>query len=116
MKRVVYAGGSFLTTDELADAVLELTAALGRHGTADMVIVPTATGVEGSTIEIVIGPASQLTAITEDSSLPIPEPGEELAAIRARIASLGPVRPVIDGDSSASVVPDEYNEFPDTLP
>jgi len=91
MKRIYYAGGSLLTGDRIADAVLTYAAALANMRRADTVEVPELddTGIRSS-IRLLIGPASQLYAV--------PEPGhpqelidEELVAeLEKKAGSLKP--------------------------
>jgi len=61
MKRVLYAGGSFLTGDDIADAVLDYAAELANAGKAARLDVP-ALDLEQQPerVSLVIGPASQL--------------------------------------------------------
>lgn len=63
MKKILYSGGSILTTDEVSDAVLRYAAALANVGRAIELEIP-ALDLEGevTTVQIVIGPASQLAA------------------------------------------------------
>ncbi len=92
MKRVAYAGGSFLTGDTIADALLDYAAVLARAGQADRVTVP-GIGADDRVTEfdMVVGPASQLIAEAVELA------GEELDApdfvadleVRARRARAG---------------------------
>ena len=61
MQMIVYAGGEFLTGDEIAAALLEYSRALGQEDTAQIVEIPIAEG-DGSrgTARFLIGPASQI--------------------------------------------------------
>ena len=63
MKRVLYAGGSFLTGDGIADAVLDYAAELANAGKAAKVEVP-ALDLEQrpEQVLLLIGPSSQLLA------------------------------------------------------
>ena len=58
---IVYAGGEFLTGDEIATALLEYSRALGQEDTAQIVEIPIAED-DGSraTARFLIGPASQI--------------------------------------------------------
>ena len=86
MMRVSYSNGTFLTSDLIARTLLEYTASLGREDSADTVTVPTLTA-DGrvSTIELVIGPASQMSATYEESIFPEPEPTDEIRRMSARM-------------------------------
>jgi hypothetical protein len=63
VKEVVYAGGSFVTGDEIADALLDVAAALAEAQLAETVEVPVV-GPSGTpqTAAFLIGPASQIVA------------------------------------------------------
>jgi len=63
MMQIEYAGGSILTTDEVADAVLRYAAALAVAGGAVAVNVPgiTVDGLPG-TFKVLLGPSSQILA------------------------------------------------------
>lgn len=85
MKAVSYVGDTFVTGDEIAAAVIDYGVALANAGHADRITVP-AIGPGGpGAYEILIGPASQLSAG------PAPDAGPELedpafvADIRRRI-------------------------------
>jgi hypothetical protein len=83
MKRVSYAGESFLTTDTVADALVDLTAALGRNQKAEVVEVPSV-DLEGRTqaVRLVVGPASQIVAIHVDSRWGEPEVGDTVTRLQ----------------------------------
>lgn len=86
MKAVSYVGDTFLTGDEIAAAIIDYGVALANAGHADRVAVPVIGPAGPSVYEILIGPASQLSAA------PVPDAGPELedeafvADLRARIA------------------------------
>ena len=63
VKRILYAGGSFLTGDGIADAVLDYAAELANAGKAAKLDVP-ALDLEQrrEQVSLVIGPSSQLMA------------------------------------------------------
>jgi hypothetical protein len=85
MKRVSYAGESFLTTDTVADALVDLTAALGRTKNAEVVEVP-AVDLEGKmqAVRLVVGPASQIVTIHVESLYGEPEVGDAVTRLRAQ--------------------------------
>ncbi len=78
MKRILYAGGSFLTGDGIADAVLDYAAELANAGKAAKLTVP-ALDLEQQPefVSLVVGPSSQLLA--EPVAM-----GHELGALRER--------------------------------
>jgi hypothetical protein len=89
MKRIMYAGGSFLTSDAVAASLLDLAAALARRNTADTLKVPivTADGA-ASTATLVIGPASQVLAEDVASEGDDPDFSIQTAAFDKRRRSL----------------------------
>lgn len=95
MKRVEYVTGSFVTSDAVADALLELVAMLGRDDEARVVHVPSVE-TDGSTVtvDLVVGPASQVRATAEKTDIPEPESGEALEHLRAMMKTAGPSMPV----------------------
>lgn len=66
MKRIHYAGGTLVTGDDLADAVLIYAQALANSGKADAVTVPILLP-DDSVVDatMLLGPASQLVGFTE---------------------------------------------------
>lgn len=57
-----YGGGAFVTTDEVAEALLEYAAVLANAGRAATLDVP-AVGAEGpEVLKVLVGPASQIVA------------------------------------------------------
>jgi hypothetical protein len=61
MRQITYAGGSFITSDAVAQALLDYGAALANADRAATVHVP-ATGLPGDNVAVLVGPASQLLA------------------------------------------------------
>lgn len=91
MKRVNYGGESFLTSDDTADALVDLTAALGRAQHAQVVELPIV-GADGviRLARMVLGPASQVVTIPEDSLFADPESAAVVRDLeeRARAVSI----------------------------
>lgn len=65
MQLILYAGGSFLTGDDIADALLDYSRALGAEDRAEVVRLPIV-GDDGlpAVATFLIGPASQIVAKT----------------------------------------------------
>lgn len=63
MRKIVYAGGTFYTGNDLAESLLEYAGALARSSTAATIVLPgrTPDGAVGD-VEVLIGPASQLVS------------------------------------------------------
>jgi hypothetical protein len=73
MKRVSYAGTSFITGSDIADALLGFVAALGLSGESAQVSIPAVDlAAAPTTVDIVIGPASEILAVR------LPDSGDEL--------------------------------------
>jgi hypothetical protein len=109
MRRVYYSSGSVLTSDDAATAVLLYAEALTEGGRSDIVEVPAvlASGALGSAT-LLIGPASQLASITEESELPPPESTELVAELHRRIERLTNPRPDAHRYAEYLVSPEEY--------
>jgi hypothetical protein len=67
MKRMSFCGMTFLTTDAVADAVLELTALLTDGHKSELLVVPSFTH-DGSEIlvNLLVAPGSELISVPED--------------------------------------------------
>jgi hypothetical protein len=89
MKRVSYAGETFLTTDPVADALANLTAALGSVQQAEVVEVPAvdADG-ESHAVRLVVGPASQMSAVPVEFPYPDPDHSDAVARLEAQVRKL----------------------------
>lgn len=85
MRRVSYAGGFLDTSDAIAAAVLHYAATLANHDRADTIQVP-AIGLPGGaeTVELLVGPASQLVSSPIDDAGDDPAGDEFLADIGVR--------------------------------
>ncbi|MEF2977163.1 hypothetical protein [Subtercola sp. YIM 133946] len=95
MKRISYSGGSFVTTDGVADALLHFVAALGSSHRAEAVEIPVidADG-EADTVQLVIGPASELVSVSERTTFAEPDSTLAVAHLRRRTDLLAVPRPV----------------------
>ena len=66
MKRIFYAGGSVVTGDRTADAVLRYAQALAQRDASDIIDIPIfAAGGTSGRAQLLVGPASQLLIATE---------------------------------------------------
>jgi hypothetical protein len=94
MREVIYAGGSFITSDAVADALLDYAAQLANADRAAALSVP-ALDQFGQPFEVsvVVGPASQLMAEPVANSAPEPEAAEFLADLERRITELRRIWP-----------------------
>ncbi|HWM32827.1 MAG TPA: hypothetical protein VNR36_01175 [Pseudolysinimonas sp.] len=85
MRLVSYAGGNFVTSDVVADALLDYAAALGNAHHAAAIVVP-AVGL--GQIRLLVGPASQLLSVPVQDTRNEPDGAEFTADIEARIAQM----------------------------
>lgn len=113
MKLIHYAGDVLLTSDAIAQAVVEYAAALARAESSTELTIPIVLS-DGTTAtaSLLLGPASQL--VTQPAVGPVAELDDELLVddIIARTNALGPVRAVPAGASSVAAS-DEYGlEWP----
>jgi hypothetical protein len=93
MKRIHYAGGSLLTGDDIADALVRLAEALALNNRAAEIHAPALTDRHTVTdVTLLMGPASQMLAEAE------PYDGDELEdrsfveEMEARVRELAPQR------------------------
>lgn len=97
MQRVFYSGGSFLTSDHIAEAVLDYAMALAKAPLADVVHVPIVDEQTSrqTVATILIGPASQLLSVpAEIDGLTDPIDTETVEELERRALLIGAPRPV----------------------
>jgi hypothetical protein len=103
MHRVQYAGGSVLTGDAIANALLEYAAALARNATSATVEIPVreADGKRG-VAQVLIGPASQLVSTHEPGTTDDIEDDELVESFALATRRLAPANgsPIVEGQSS----------------
>ncbi|ROP63451.1 hypothetical protein [Curtobacterium sp. ZW137] len=95
MKHIKYDGSIILTSDDVADAVIEYAAALAGGDRADTVAVP-AVAHDGTmtTTKILIGPASEVVIEdAEEDELEV-ENGEFVERLRAAARTFGHREPI----------------------
>ncbi|WP_210509144.1 hypothetical protein [Naasia sp. SYSU D00057] len=111
MRKISYADEHFVTSDAIAERVLQYAKLMGRQATDDVVSLP-AVDEDGSIfrVEVLIGPASQITAVEmRHREADLPDEAEVVADLDARIAALRPAGPVVaEGsvDPGTSLDPD----------
>lgn len=93
MKRVSFCGSSFLTTDEVADALLQLVAVLAHGHGSEMLEIP-AVGSDGKTVivQLVVGPTSELLTIPEEVPSAEPNTADAVAYLRDHAQTLADPR------------------------
>lgn len=106
MRRITYAGETVITTDDVADALVDLTAAVASAGRADAVSIPIVTdrGRAVGEAELVIGVGNDVLSVPVKWSAE--QPDFSAAAQRLRQHPLFPGRP----DTAADI---EFDEGPD---
>jgi hypothetical protein len=89
MQQITYAGGTFVTSDEIADALVDYAAALANAARAAGIDVP-ANGLPGggSSLKMLVGPASQLLVSPVDSKDDAPDGDAFVKDVRERIEDL----------------------------
>jgi len=99
MKQITYAGKSFVTGTDLADAVMRLTAALGlSHETAGVTIPAMDENGHITTADLVLGPATEVLAIAIDSDQDEIVDAEVVAQLDERTRRLEPTRTIASTD------------------
>jgi hypothetical protein len=102
MRRIYYSSGSVLTDDAIAHAVLEYAELLGKDGRADIVELPIVlSSGRAGTATLLIGPASQIASVTEESELSPPQNEDFIADLRERSMHLQNPRPEVNSPQGA---------------
>jgi hypothetical protein len=98
MKRVTYAGTSFVTGTLLADSLLDLVAALGSHGATASVTLPSVDE-DGrvASVDLVIGPSSEVIAVDSPERDPELVDDAALTSLEDHRAALSPPRAEVSG-------------------
>ncbi|MCU1438456.1 MAG: hypothetical protein JWP66_1543 [Naasia sp.] len=96
MKRISYADEHLLTSAAVADALLQYAKGLAQAGSSDVVSIPTLHGGAPRQAELIIGPASQITALdTTDPERELPGEAEAVDELRRRAFAMhAPAQPV----------------------
>jgi hypothetical protein len=98
MRRIRYAGGTLVTSDEAAAALCDYAAELANAGRAAAIVIPALdeAGMR-SDVEIVIGPASQVFSEPAESSGEEPPSQEFVTQVRDQTKRLTPNFPPVGG-------------------
>lgn len=89
MHEISYAGGTFVTSDEVAEVLIEYAAALANAERAESVEVPASGLATGEpSLQVLVGPASQLMSAPIESTDSVRGGEEFVAEIRKRIDKL----------------------------
>jgi hypothetical protein len=109
MKQVTYAGTSFVTGSAIADSLLALVAALGvTSGTASVKVPALDDNNDITSVDLVIGPASEVVAIGVTTSAPEIIDADIVRDLDDRVRALAHPRAVASSDDLDRVwdVPD----------
>jgi len=89
MKRISFCGGSFLTTDVVADALLKLVVAFPNGHDSELLKLP-AVNNDGDemVVQMVVGPGSELISVPEEFTSGEPDTLEAVAYLRSRVHTL----------------------------
>jgi len=114
MKRILYSGGSVVTGDRVANAVLEYASELARQESSDTLQIPSVTeaGSAGRT-QLLLGPASQFIVEEVETSVEDPTDEELVESIREKTAHLQAPKPVASSDLTDYPDLDDTTEAPD---
>ncbi|WP_405374326.1 MULTISPECIES: hypothetical protein [unclassified Microbacterium] len=106
MRRITYAGETVITTDDVAEALVELTAAIASSGRADAVSIPIVTrdDDEVGEAELVIGVGNDVLSVPV--AWPKDHPDFSAAAAELRAHPHFPNQPSIASTSDVEVGPD----------
>jgi hypothetical protein len=99
MRKLYYAGGSVIISDQVCKAILRYARALAKAETADLVVFPAFTDDNRRGMaHILIGPASQiLSSPTEDIGIDLDD-AQFVELLEARTFKLDPNRPDWNND------------------
>jgi len=112
MKRIFYSSGSVVTGDRIAEAIVHYAEVLAQRDTSDTIDVPIVlTSGRSGRAQLLLGPASQLAVVPEETTVTDPEDIEILADLHQRIALHGSTRPqASNGDTTDYVDANGYND------
>jgi hypothetical protein len=89
MKRVFYAGGSFVTGDRTAQAVLDIAHALADREKATIIDIPVAVPhSDEARVQLLVGPASQLMVMSEAADVGDVDDEQTLASLARQVQGL----------------------------
>jgi hypothetical protein len=109
MKRMSYVAGSFVTSDEVADALVQFVATVPRNRRNQVIVVPGFDAEGTSTpVVLVLGPASQIMSQHEAVSYAEPETQGVAEQVRAQARSHERTARVESTDRKASL---DYDVF-----
>ena len=90
MKRISTGAERFLTSDAVADGVLDYAGALSRVGTAETITIPFIESGAPAEARLLLGPASQISLLPGQGPERLLDDAAALAELRRRMAALEP--------------------------
>src|ERR1700709_379786 len=103
MKNIHYAGDVLLTGDEIADALVNYAEALAKRDTSSSVTIPVRFPDSSiKQVTVLIGPASQIIAVPDDTNDPEVVDEELVATFVRQTALLGNSRPLNDEQAATT--------------
>jgi len=109
MRRVYYAGGSFLTGDAIASAILGYADALTRTHSSDLVSFPVVQPLgDIGEVALLVGPASQMATATESSLFDDPIDHDLVEMLERKMLTVGARKPLLHGMASPGVYDELY--------
>ena len=109
MKQITYAGTSFVTGTDIADALLKLVAALGHSAATAAVRVPALDDDNtATTIDLVIGPSSEIVATLVN--VDVDELVDEVAVSSLELQAEALSRPRAAAPTSTEALSTGWNE------
>lgn len=110
MHQIQYAGGTVLTGDDIATALLEYAAALARNSTSATVEIPVREVDGGRGIaQVLIGPASQLVSTHAPGFADEIEDADLVDRFNLATRRLGPTTGLPLGDYESTVPRDDFD-------
>ncbi|WP_291052438.1 hypothetical protein [Herbiconiux sp.] len=112
MRCITYAGGTLLTTDDVAEHLIDLTAALADRGKAKAVEIPIVpeNGEGPRTAELVIGVGNDVLSVPQDWDGEEPDFSADAARLEDLLKKQTPTATavVIPDDEAADYYPEDY--------
>jgi len=108
MRRIRYSGDTVLLGDEAADALMDYAARLARDDSAVSLAIRAIDdrGVENA-VDILVGPATMMTATHVESDLPEPDNSAMVAELARRFSLLDAPPPV----QASEPQPEQFDEY-----
>jgi hypothetical protein len=108
MKQISTGAERFLTSDAVADGVLDYAGALARVGTAETITIPfVADSGDAAEARLLLGPSSQISLLPGEGEEVVLDEAPALAELRRRLAALEPGPIPVEAATLDDLDPDE---------